>query len=249
MVHKRESEERGRRKRRVFFVCSGMTYHTGCGEEGKDNTALFHVPFLKSGTWRLLNSVRMRLWRGSQINMSDDRSAVFVLLSTVRAMNTWSRRLKGQWKVPRDTKSHERGSAVTLIFQIELPASPRALKYYEVYAKKAVGLRHFSVATWSLQPEKNILTVTPQSAKHRKDSGVVLSLILCVQYHAYRRANNTLLGPAQHWGKCLPVVSAALLSTLPGFGRLSYSDGVLGSAYSTTSWLGQEQLTWQNKRV
>lgn len=89
-----------------------------------------------------------------------------------------------------------------LIFQIELPASPRVLKYGEVYAKKkkkkAVGLRHLNIATWSLQPEKNILTVTPQSAKHGKDSGLVLLLILCVQYHAYRRANNKLPGPAQH---------------------------------------------------
>lgn len=59
-----------------------------------------------------------------------------------------------------------------LIFQIELPASPLVLKYCEVYAKKAVSLKHFNVATWSLQPEKNILTVTPQSAKHGKDSGV-----------------------------------------------------------------------------
>ncbi len=164
-------------------------------------------------------------------------------------MNMLSHRLKGQRKVPWDTKSHERGSAVMLIFQIELPASPWVLKYCEVYAKKAVSLRHFSIATWSLQPEKNILTVTPQSAKHGKDSGGVLFLILCVQYHAYRRANNTLQGPAQHWGKCQPLVSAALLSTLPGFGCLSYSDWVLGSAYSTTFWLGQEQLTWQNKRV
>lgn len=64
--------------------------------------------------------------------------------------------------------------------------------------KKAVGLRHLNIATWSLQPEKNILTVTPQSAKHGKDSGLVLLLILCVQYHAYRRANNKLPGPAQH---------------------------------------------------
>lgn len=132
----------------------------------------------------------------NQINMSNDCNTVSVLLSTVRAMNMLSHRLKGQRKVPWDTKSHERGSAVMLIFQIELPASPWVLKYCEVYAKKAVSLRHFSIATWSLQPEKNILTVTPQSAKHGKDSGGVLFLILCVQYHAYRRANNTLQGPS-----------------------------------------------------
>ncbi len=78
----------------------------------------------------------------------------FLLLSTVRAMNMQSHRLKGQRNVPWDTKSHERGFAVMLIFQIELPASLWVLKYCEVYAKKAVGLRHFSIAAWSLQPEK-----------------------------------------------------------------------------------------------
>lgn len=77
----------------------------------------------------------------------------------------------------------------------------------------------------------------------------LLALILCVQFCAHRRANNTLPWPAQHAEKCLPVVSAALLLTLYGFGCRSYSDGALGSACSTTSWLGQEQLTWQNKRV
>lgn len=47
-------------------------------------------------------------------------------------------------KVPWDTKSQERASAVMLIFQIELPASAWVLKYCEVYAKKAVGLRHLT---------------------------------------------------------------------------------------------------------
>lgn len=89
-----------------------------------------------------------------------------------------------------------------LIFQIQLPAYPRVLKDHEVYAKKAVGMKRLNVAAWSLQPEKNILMVTPQSVKHGKASGV-LSPILCVQYHAYRRANNNLPRPAQQRGKCL----------------------------------------------
>lgn len=63
-------------------------------------------------------------------------------------------------------------------------------------------MKHFNLAAWSLQSEKNILMVTPQSVKHGKAFGV-LSPILCVQYHAYRRANNNLPRPAQQRGKCL----------------------------------------------
>ncbi len=88
---------------------------------------------------------------------------------------------------------------VMLIFQIELPGSALSAEIlWSLCKESGVGsLRHFSIACMeSAARKKNILTVNSTVCeKHGKDSGVVLlAQSLCVQYHAYRRANNTLQG-------------------------------------------------------
>ncbi len=82
MMYKRSKEGEKRKRRVVLCMLWEWPYHTGWWRR-RERTMLqatFHVPCLKSGTWRRLNSLRMRLFDNwSQINMSNDCSTVSVI--------------------------------------------------------------------------------------------------------------------------------------------------------------------------